>query len=44
VQFDRAEGTVNYTAAGRGARLIRLGLHDGPLLRTWYWKPRPRGW
>lgn len=43
-QFDRETGTVVYTLPAAARVLIRLGIHDGPMLKTLVdWKPRVAG-
>jgi flagellar hook capping protein FlgD len=43
-RFDRTAGTVSYQLPAASRVLIRLGLHNGPMLKTLVdWKPRPEG-
>jgi hypothetical protein len=43
-KFDRTAGTVSYQLPAASRVLIRLGLHNGPMLKTLVdWKPRPEG-
>ena len=43
-RFDRTAGTVSYQLPAAARVLIRLGLHNGPMLKTLVdWKPRPEG-
>ncbi len=43
-RFDRSAGTMSYRLPAAARVLIRLGLHNGPMLKTLVdWKPRPEG-
>jgi hypothetical protein len=43
-RFDRTAGTASYRLPAAARVLIRLGLHNGPMLKTLVdWKPRPEG-